>query len=133
MPHVAGVEEVVALIAVGCVIVKLRVVVHPFASVMVAVYVPAQSAVALAPVPPEGAHAYVYGAVPPEAVTEATPVQLPLHSTFVCDPVVVKAGGCVMLKVRVVVHPFASVTVTVYVPAQRPVVDEPVPPEGAHA
>lgn len=51
----AGVNE----IAGGWVIVNERVVVHPFASVMVHVNVPAHKPVALAPVPPEGAHEYV--------------------------------------------------------------------------
>jgi hypothetical protein len=37
----------------------------------------------------------------------------------------------VIVVVAVTEHPFASVTVTVYVPAGRPVVVTPVPPEGA--
>jgi hypothetical protein len=51
---------------------------------------------------------------------------------FVCVPVDVNAGGCVMLYVCVAVHPAGEETVTVYVPAVRPVALEPVPPEGAH-
>jgi hypothetical protein len=42
------------------------------------------------------------------------------------------AGGCVMLNVRVMAHPFASVIVHVYIPAHRPVVVAAVPPLGAH-
>ena len=42
------------------------------------------------------------------------------------------AAGCVMLAVAVVVHPFASVTVTVYVPAARPVAVAVVCTGGAH-
>ena len=45
--------------AVGWVIVKLRVAVHPFASVTVTVYAPALKPVAVAPVPPAGDHEYV--------------------------------------------------------------------------
>ncbi|MOA16159.1 hypothetical protein D3C78_1363560 [compost metagenome] len=44
----------------------------------------------------------------------------------------IKAEGCVMVKLCVSVHPFASVTVTVYVPAVRPVAVAAVPPLGAH-
>ena len=39
--------------------------------------------------------------------------------------------GCVMVAVAVRVHPFASVTVTVYVPFASPVAVAPVPPDGA--
>jgi hypothetical protein len=60
----------------------------------------------------------VYVPFPPEATTVALPVHAPLQSTFTCDCVAVMAGGCVMVTVRVPVHPFASVTVNVYVPAQ---------------
>lgn len=109
------------------------VVVQPFASVIVQVKVPAHNALAVAPVPPDGAHEYVYGAVPPEATTVALPVHNPLHKTFTCDPVVVNAGGCVIVNDRVVVQPFASVMVHVYVPAHLPVVVADVPPLGAHA
>ena len=40
--------------AVGCVMVKFRVAVHPILSVTVTVYVPAESPVAIEPVPPAG-------------------------------------------------------------------------------
>jgi len=43
------------------------------------------------------------------------------------------AVGCVMVNVLDVVHPFASVTVTTYVPAPRPLAVGPDPPEGDHA
>ena len=89
------------------------VVVHPFASVMVHVNVPAHKEAAVAPVPPEGAHEYEYGAVPPEATTVALPLHTLLQVKFTCDPVVVKAGGCVIVKELVVVQPFASVMVHV--------------------
>jgi hypothetical protein len=39
-----------------CVMVNELVIVHPLASVMVQVYVPAVSEEAVAPVPPDGAH-----------------------------------------------------------------------------
>jgi hypothetical protein len=45
--------------AEGCVIENVLVAVHPFASVIVQVYVPGASEEAVAAVPPEGVHAYV--------------------------------------------------------------------------
>jgi uncharacterized lipoprotein YbaY len=56
-----------------------------------------------------------------------------LHETLVCAPVdKAKALGSVIMKERVAVQPLASVTVTVYVPAARPVIEEVVLPDGAH-
>jgi hypothetical protein len=75
----------------------------------------------------------VYPGVPPEVVTEAVPVVPPLQSTGVVAVVAVTAVGCVKVTLAVVLHPFASVTVTVYDPAINPVAVAPVPPEGAHA
>ncbi|MNE24007.1 hypothetical protein D3C80_1172810 [compost metagenome] len=52
---------------------------------------------------------------------------------FVCATgAATKAAGSVIVKLWVSVHPFASVTVTVYVPAVRPVAVAAVPPLGAH-
>ena len=48
------------------------------------------------------------------------------------EEVAVKAVGCVIVNERVAVHALASVTVTVYVPATKPVAVAAVPPEGAH-
>jgi hypothetical protein len=99
----------------------VRVVTQAFASVTVTVYVPALSPVAIAPVPPAGAHEYVYPPAPPLATTVADPFAPPEQETFVCEPVVPMADGCVMLNVPVDEHAFASVTVTVHVPAVSPV------------
>jgi hypothetical protein len=53
---------------------------------------------------------------------EAAPLLPPLHDTFVwLTGVTTSAGGAVMLNVAVPVQAFASVTVTVHVPAVRPV------------
>ena len=49
------------------------------------------------------------------------PVEAPLQSTFTCVVLKAKAAGCVMVAETVLVQLFASVTVTVYVPAARPV------------
>ncbi|MNT53061.1 hypothetical protein D3C72_1901290 [compost metagenome] len=82
--------------------------------------------------PPLGAHEYVYVPVPPVTATVADPVAEPLHAIFVCAlAVATKAAGSVIVKLWVSVHPFASVTVTVYVPAESPVAVAPVPPLGA--
>ncbi|MNE63536.1 hypothetical protein D3C80_1588920 [compost metagenome] len=44
----------------------------------------------------------------------------------------VKALGSVIVMVFVVEQEFSSVTVTVYIPAVRPVAVAAVPPDGAH-
>jgi len=75
---------------------------------------PAVSEVPVAPVPPVGVHAYVYGLVPPATETVADPLFPPKHDTFV-DAVIVAVvpAAFVTLTVLVIVQPFASVTVTV--------------------
>jgi hypothetical protein len=67
--------------------------VQVLASVMVTVYVPAASPVAVAAVPPDGAHAYVYAPVPPVTVTVAEPLVPPLHATLTWEVVAVIAEG----------------------------------------
>ena len=119
--------------AVGWVIVKFRVAVHPLASVTVTVYAPALKPEAVADVPPDGDHEYVYPPAPPDGLTEAEPFEAPLQDTFVCEPVeVLIAVGWVMVKLRVAVQALASVTVTVYTPALKPVAVADVPPDGDH-
>lgn len=64
----------------------------------------------------------MYGVVPPVAFPLAVPLQSPKQVTFVeeaIDAVGDPALGTVTLKLAV--HPLASVTVTAYVPAARPV------------
>jgi hypothetical protein len=56
LPQVDWVVDMVSASASGWTTVMVLVMAHPFASVMVQVYVPAVSPVAEAPVPPEGAH-----------------------------------------------------------------------------
>ena len=58
---------------------------------------------------------YVYGAVPPVAVTVAEPVVAPKQFTFVVAVMlaVSAAAGSVMVAVAVIVQPPASVMVTV--------------------
>ena len=84
---------VVAVTAVGCPITAVAVLVHPFASVTVTVYVPAASALAVVPVPPLGAHEYVYGDVPPVAVTVAVPVDPPKQIASVLTVLAANTGG----------------------------------------
>ena len=114
-------------------IVKTWVRVQPAGDDTVTVYVPAHNPVALGPVPPDGAHAYVYVPLPPLAATVATPVHAPLHATLVCVGVSVMAGGWVMVNICCAVHPPEAVTVHVYVPAHKPVADAAVPPDGVQA
>ena len=118
----------------GCVMVNVFVIEHPAGELIVHVYVPAQRPLAVAPVPPEGVHAYVYVPVPPEATTVADPLHAPLHVTFTCEVVAVIAGGCVMLNVAVVVHVEGPEVITQeYEPAQSEEAVAPVPPLGDHA
>jgi hypothetical protein len=58
---------------------------------------------------------YVHGAVPPVGVTVALPVVPPKQFTLVVAVMLAAnaAAGCVMVAVAVVVHPPASVMVTV--------------------
>jgi len=114
--------------AVGCVMVVVSVSVQPLASVIVTVYVPAANPELIAAVPPL-LHAYVYAVVPPEAEAVADPSDAPLQLTLVGVPMAaVNTVGCVIVTVSVSVQPFASVTVTVNVPAASPVTAEVVAP-----
>jgi hypothetical protein len=65
-------------------------------------------------------HKYEYPAIPFDASAVALPVAPPLHNTFVVDGIATdNILGCVIVAVVDVVHPLASVAVTVYVPAVR--------------
>ena len=64
-------------------------------------------------------HAYVYGAVPPDTVVLMAPVEPPLQLMWVTVPVTVGLPGWARVAVTVLVQPNESVTVTVYVPAER--------------
>ena len=128
-------EAAVNAKAVGCVIVKFLVVVQPFASVTVQVQTPIVKPVTEtvpSPVGFPGVQLYVYGPVPPvAALTLAAPFEPPLQDTFVCEADVnAKAVGCVTVKFCEVVHPFASVTVHVQVPAVKPVTETVPSPVG---
>jgi len=60
---------------------------------------------------------------------EAAPFEPPKQETLVCDAGVTEiAVGCVIVKFRVAVHKLASVTVTIYAPALKPVAAAAVPP-----
>jgi hypothetical protein len=91
----------------GSVIVTVVIAVHPLASVIVYVYVPAGSVNTSSP---------AYGGVPPVAVTVIVELS-PLHKIAVAVAVVVNTDGSVIVTVVVAVHPLASVIVYVYVPA----------------
>lgn len=73
------------------------------------------------------------GLVPPLTETVAAPLLPPLQETWVVldtDPL--SELGCDTVAEAVVVHPLASVTVAVYVPAARPEAVADVPPDGDH-
>jgi hypothetical protein len=114
--HKIAVAVAVAVIIEGSVIVTVVVAVHPLASVTMYVYVPACSV--NVPVP-------VYGDVPPVAVTVIVELS-PLHKITVAVAVAVIIEGSVIVTVVVAVHPLASVTMYVYVPAGSVYVPVPV-------
>jgi hypothetical protein len=80
------VNEVFACNRLGVTTVAEFVCTHPLLSVIVTVYDPAHKAVAVGPVPPEGAHEYEYPGVPPDALTDANPSHVPKQLTDV-DPI----------------------------------------------
>jgi len=91
-------------------------VVHPFASVVVKVYVVfAQRPVADVVVPPVGAHAYVTAPVAPVNVTMAPPLHAALHDALVFVVAIVTDGVFAMFTTAELAHAtlYESVTVTV--------------------
>ena len=69
-----------------------------------------------------------YGVVPPAPTTVALPFVLPLQLMFTVLVVADKAFGCVTVTDLETVQALASVTVTLYVPAVKPVFDVVVRP-----
>ena len=120
LPFAATMVAFSSRTAVGCVMVTERSDVQPFRSVTVQVQVPAVRLVAVALVcAGEVFQLKVYGAVPPFAAMVALPVACPKQPTLVCALMLVErdAAGWVMTTFWLVVHPLASVTVQVQVPA----------------
>ena len=61
----------------------------------------------------------MYGAVPPETVVFAVPSQEPAQLASFEVALAVNVAGSLMVAEAVAVHPFASVTVSVYDPAHK--------------
>jgi hypothetical protein len=57
--------------------------------------------------------------VPPDGFAVAVPFEPPLQETGVALVLRPRAAGCVTVAVVIAEQPFASVVVTVYVPAER--------------
>ena len=91
--------------------------VQPLASVTVTVIVPVASPVAVCVVCPS-LQKNEYPATPPVADAVAVPLLPPLQLTSVFENEIEIAEGCETVAVAVFVQELASVTVTVYVPAQ---------------
>ena len=108
-----------AVSALGWDMVTLAVAVQLFASVTVTLYVPALTPVRFW-VLAEGVQLYVYGVVPPLTVFVTFDVP-PLQPISPADKDAVRASGCEIVTLAVAVQEFASVTVTLYVPAPTPV------------
>ena len=96
---------------------------HPFASVISTLYVPAHNVKALKLLGVLGAlyQSYKYPPSPPDAVTSASPKQTFLHKT--CTVSVIRpptaAEGSVISALAESTQPFASVISTLYVPAHK--------------
>jgi hypothetical protein len=116
--HAIDVAAEVAVSADGCVIVIVLVVVQPLASVTVNDHVPA---VRLNEPVPE------YGAVPPAAETVTVEFP-PLHEIADAVADALSGVGCVIVYDEDTLQLSASDTVTVYVPATRPLIVDEVPP-----
>ncbi len=102
--------------------VTLDVLVHEFTSDTVTVYVPATRPFVVTVVA-ELLHAKVYGDVPPVPLAVAEPLLPPLQLMLVfITELATTAVGSVIVTLDVLVHKFASDTVTVYVPADTPVI-----------
>ena len=69
--------------------------------------------------------------VPPPALTVAVPVHWLKQEILVPVTVAVIAAGCVRVTVLVLVHPFLSESVRVYVAAAKPVQAEVLHPPNA--
>jgi hypothetical protein len=67
-------------------------------------------------------HAKVYGDVPPVPFALAVPLLPPLQLTDVFEALAANSTGSVMVTLDVLVQELASDTVTVYVPADNPVI-----------
>lgn len=94
-------------------------VVQPLASVIVMLY---DAAPRLLNVPDGDAappfKEYVYGPIPPEAVTDKLPLLAEHVALMLEAEVVIVVGDCTVID-ELTVHPFASVAVMLYVPAAK--------------
>ena len=105
----------VSVIPAGSVMLAVVVEIQPLLVVTVTVQVPTAKLLAVAAVPPLGAHEQVYGVVPPTGVTVADPFVPPKQEIFTSTIESVAAGVTVTVTVAVLIHPDAAVPVTVQV------------------
>ena len=91
-------EELAETAEEGCDTVLLVVAVHPFASVTLNSYCPANKLLIDAVLSPVD-HKIVYGVVPPTIFKEAEPLFPPLHDTLVWLFVTTIKSGCVIVTV----------------------------------
>jgi hypothetical protein len=119
-PHVASVEEMVHIGLLLPLIVTEHDVVHPLESVTTTLYAPGVNPLIVGVVAPL-LHKYVYTPLPPLTVAITVPFANP-HVVSV--DIIVQAGAVLpfILTEHDVVHPFESVTTTLYVPDVKPVI-----------
>jgi hypothetical protein len=125
-PQLAGVVESETVIADDTPTFVLAETLHPFASDTVTPYVPAERFTSDCVVAPL-LQIKLYGNAPPSGVTVAVPFVAP-HVVAVEAAVAVGPGVSIMIDEPDAVHPVASVTVTMYVPATKPLMDDVVAP-----
>jgi len=95
---------------------------HPLASVIVTVYEVELAGQTLGEGPNKPQHQeYVYEGVPPEAVKESV-VQLPAQTGEPEAPTVKSVGSVITIVADAVDRSLLSITVTVYVPEQTPLI-----------
>ena len=85
-------------------------------------YDPAQAFVGLLTPARPPLQVYWYGAIPPDTVTVAAPLHVVEHVVGVVAKLRPSGDGLMILADDEEVHPFASVTVNVYVPDTRPLI-----------
>ena len=64
-------------------------------------------------------HRYTYGLVPPTTFKSIDPLKLSVHNGLMVVVLRANTAGCVTVELKVLTQPFASVTVTMYIPAPR--------------
>ena len=107
-----------SIIESGCVMYITNESIHKLESVTITVYVPSVRSLISCVISPL-LHWYVYGLTPPDTERSIDPVESPKHRIFVLMESSMISVGSVSSIVSYTVHPLESVTITLYVPADK--------------